>query len=44
MRQLRGLAVEAASEKATTQDVTEVYSDAQSQIARWKPATPSCWS
>jgi hypothetical protein len=32
MRQIRGLAVEVTSEKATTQDVTEEFSDVQSQL------------
>ena len=33
MNQLRGLAVEVAAEKATTQDVTEEYNDVQTQLA-----------
>ena len=33
MRQLRGLAVEVTSEKATTQDVTEEFNDVQTQLA-----------
>lgn len=33
MSALRGLAVEVSAEKATTQDVTEEYSDVQTQIA-----------
>jgi hypothetical protein len=33
MRQIRGLAVEVTSEKATTQDVTEEFSDVQTQLA-----------
>ena len=33
MRQIRALAVEVTSEKATTQDVTEEFSDVQTQIA-----------
>jgi chromosome segregation ATPase len=32
MRQIRGLAVEVTSEKATTQDVTEEFSDVQTQL------------
>jgi hypothetical protein len=33
MRQIRALAVEVTSEKATTQDVTEEFSDVQTQLA-----------
>jgi hypothetical protein len=33
MRQIRGLAVEVTNEKATTQDVTEEFSDVQTQLA-----------
>jgi hypothetical protein len=33
MRQIRSLAVEVTSEKATTQDVTEEFSDVQTQLA-----------
>ena len=33
MRQIRGLAVEVTGEKATTQDVTEEFSDVQTQLA-----------
>lgn len=33
MRRIRGLAVEVTSEKATTQDVTEEFSDVQTQLA-----------
>ena len=38
MRGVRGLAVEVREEKATTQDVTEEYDDAQTQIASLEAA------